>query len=192
MEDTQVLMKKIILIFIALIFLQGCMYAVRYDETYRGKIVDAKTGEPIEGVVVLGTWSVLHPGLAGGSHSFYDARETVTDKNGGFEIHGMGLRILSNLEPMDVLVFKTGYTYEKVSMDPEYYYLHDWIKLEDGRLIIPLRKLTIEERKKRRSLPYISHEAPLEKVILMLKEIDKANIEQGLDTRGIWKGEKYE
>ncbi len=185
-------MKKIIPIFIALIFLQGCMYAVRYDGTYSGKVVDAERGEPIEGVVVLGVWYTEVPTVAGPQHDYYDVKETLTDENGEFEISGMGLRILSNLEPMEVLVFKAGYTYKDVSMDPEYYYLYDWIKLEDGRLIIPLRKLTIEERKKRGGPPDPPYEAPLEKVILMLKEIDKDDIEQGLDTRGIWKGEKYE
>ena len=45
--------KSLLFLSILIILSQGCSYAVRYDGTYSGKVVDADTGEPIEGAVVL-------------------------------------------------------------------------------------------------------------------------------------------
>ena len=39
----------------------GCVYAVRYDGPYRGKVIDAETLGPLEGVVVLGVWYREYP-----------------------------------------------------------------------------------------------------------------------------------
>ena len=39
------------------LLLYGCFQRlVAYDGTYQGRIIDAETGEPLEGVVVLGVW----------------------------------------------------------------------------------------------------------------------------------------
>lgn len=158
------------------------MYAIRYDGAYRGKVIDAETGEPIEGVVVLGVWSKGYPTPGGTVHEFYDARETVTDANGEFSIPGMRLRIMSNLEPMDVLIFKAGYEY--LGLMPwislkEDILLNKKIKWEENKAIIPLRKLSMEERK-RLGTPSFSSEAYREKKIpLLIKEINKEEIEFG-------------
>jgi hypothetical protein len=161
----------------------GCMYVVRYDGTYSGRVVDADTREPIEGAVVLGTWYTERPTVAGAVHEYYDARETLTDKDGGFSIHGQGLRIFSKLLPMSVLIFKAGYSYENEGIwDASLkagLYSKDRIKWEDDKPIFSLKKLTIEERKKQGSPDYPS-EAPEQKRILMLKEINKDRIERGL------------
>ncbi len=82
-------MKKLVILFIGIsFFLPGCAYPFRYDGTYKGKVVDADTGQPIEGVVVLGVWETVTITPAGGTHDYYDAKETVTDKNGEFLISG--------------------------------------------------------------------------------------------------------
>jgi hypothetical protein len=66
------------------------------------------------------------------------------------------------------------------------------IEWKGSEPLIPLRKLTMEERKKQSGPSAPPSEAPLKNVILMLREIDKNDKERGLPTRGIWKGEKYE
>src|SRR4030043_303076 len=86
-----------------------CAYGIRYDGPYSGRVIDADTGAPVEGVVVLGVWNTEQITPGGAVHNFHDARETVTDKNGEFEIPGKGLMLLSNVTPMDVLIFKAGY-----------------------------------------------------------------------------------
>lgn len=160
----------------------GCSSAIRYDGHYEGRVIDADTGEPIEGVVVLGVWYKETPTPAGAVSSYYDARETVTDKNGEFEIPGMGLKILSTVAPMNVLIFKAGYEYIDASwvsfkIDEM---LKKKITWEGKTAIIPLRKLTMDERSQKGS-PDFSSQIPGEKMELMLKEINNDRLERGLD-----------
>ncbi|MEM7828502.1 MAG: carboxypeptidase-like regulatory domain-containing protein [Candidatus Aenigmatarchaeota archaeon] len=170
-------MKRFIFLLIAMsVFLSSCIYAIRYDGPYRGKVVEAETGEPIEGVVVLGVWYTVTVTPAGGTHNFYDATETVTDKNGEFKISGKGLRILSNLEPMQVTIFKVGYEYLNFPWD-EYLKEYKRIKWEGSKAIIPLRKLTMEERRRR----YVDKETiPDNKQQLLIKELNKEYKELGI------------
>jgi len=141
------------------------------------------------------------PPPAGAVHKFYDAKETITDKNGEFSIPGLGLRVITNVIPMHVMIFKAGYDhvaspwdglknwgykgYEE-SYDPvkktkilrEVYDSSKKIKFEDGKAIIPMKMLTKEERKKRGtpSTPSI----PEDKMKQINKEINKERIEIGL------------
>lgn len=196
------------LLFIAMVSIlgvlitSGCAYGVRYDGPYSGRIIDADSGEPIEGVVVLGEWSkeITTPG--GAVHEFYDARETVTDKNGEFSIPGMGLEIMSNVTPMDVLIFKAGYEHigmgpwsglksvgwkgeyeesydpiKKIKVKKRLYDLKKKVKWERDKAIIPLRRWTLEERRNRFGSYYV--DIPNEKKKLLLKEIEKEDREIG-------------
>ncbi len=177
--------KSILITFISILGilnLSSC-YAARIDGPYKGKVIDSDTGQPIEGVVVLGAWYKQYPGAAGALSTYYDATETVTDKYGDFEIKGLGLLVLSNVIPMDVLIFKAGYGYigvgpwESFKLDGGL--LPKKIRWEGDKAIIPLRKLTLEERNKQGSPDYPS-KAPEEKIMLMLKEINKDRTERGL------------
>ena len=178
---------KAAIVILTLLLASGCVYVARYDGTYRGKVVDADSREPIEGVVVLGTWYTETPTLAGAVSSYYDARETTTDKNGDFSIPGQGLRIMSRLLPMDVMIFKTGYQFigplgwDSLTLN-DYYSAR--IKWEGDKPIFPLKKLTMEERK-RQIVPSPPHEAKKEKIRLMVNEINKDSIECGFGTREI-------
>ena len=184
----------IIVLMVFLIVTGSCGYLARYDGPYKGKVIDADTVKPIEGVVVLGVWYKETPTPAGAVSSYYDARETVTDKNGEFEIPGMGLKILSTVAPMSVLIFKAGYEY--IGLGPwesfqESEYYKKKVKWEGKKAIIPLRKLTMDERKKSGTFPSLPpSEAQLDKVRLMLKEINKEAIERRLDPIDIWHGKK--
>ncbi len=174
----------IILSFLLMIIIStfGYVYAVRYDGPYRGKVIDAETQEPLEGVVVLGVWYREYPTPAGAVHKFYDAKETVTDKNGEFSILGLGLRVITNVIPMHVMIFKAGYESEGGGGSWDSlktgYLASKKVKWEGDKAIIPLRKLTMEERKKRGtpSTPSI----PEDKMKEINKEINKERIEIGL------------
>ncbi|MEW6108582.1 MAG: hypothetical protein AB1632_05330 [Nitrospirota bacterium] len=191
-------MQKIILVVfisvLGILNLSSC-YAARIDGPYEGKVIDADTGQPIEGVVVLGTWSRETPTPGGATHNFYDAQETVTDKNGEFKIKGLGLLVISNVIPMDVLIFKAGYEYLGTPWESlkksKYLIQKKNIKWEGDRVIIPLKKVTMEERKKDPLYPPIPPtEAPLEKARLMLKEINKDLVQHGFEPMEIWRGKK--
>ena len=171
--------SKLVALICLFLFLPACCYPVRYDGPYKGRVIDAETEHPIEGVVVLGVWSKVAVTPAGGVSSYYDAQETITDRNGEFEIPGLGLKILSNVAPMNVLIFKAGYGYiEKAA----------W---KGDKVIIPLKKLTMEEREKSATFPPLPPtEAALEKVKLMLQEVNKEATERAIKPIDIWRGEK--
>lgn len=185
-------MRKILLILIltSLVLSVTSCYGfavIRKDGPYEGKVIDADTGGPIEGVVVLGEWGREHISPGGATHTFYDAKETITDKNGEFYIEGMGLKILSNVTPMDVLIFKAGYKYfgspwESLKKS-KYLIAKKKIKWEGDKVIIPLKKLTMEERKKEGppSRPTI----PINKMTLLTREINKERIAIGLTPFGL-------
>ncbi len=177
-----------------------CAYSfIRHDGPYKGKVIDADTREPIEGVVVLGVWNREIPGPGGAVSEFYDARETMTDKNGEFEIPGVGLVLwlwpFPGIEPMHVLIFKAGYEYFASPWESlkESKYLMEKknIRWEGDKAIIPLKKLTMEERRKEGTSPPLPPgESSVEKVRLMLKEINKDAIERGADIIDTWTGGK--
>ena len=56
--------------------------------TYKGKVIDAVTKLPIEGAVVVASWSEEQGTPTGGTSRFHDVKETLTDKNGEWKIKG--------------------------------------------------------------------------------------------------------
>jgi hypothetical protein len=81
-----------------------------WDGPYKGKVVDAETGAPIEGAVVAGSW---HLQVVYWWPRFCDAVETTTDRNGEFVLPRawcVNLWLIGRLNlPGDVIVFKPGY-----------------------------------------------------------------------------------
>jgi len=182
-------------ILILALLLTGCFSRLALnDGPYQGKVADAATKEPIEGVVILAHWYKDIPTVAGAVSRYYDVQETVTDENGEFLIPGQGPRVMSNIEPPLLHIFKAGYEYLGGIRNPLDYDLYLKIGGKGGgsKAIIPLKKLTIAERKNRGTPPLPPDEAPLNKVIMMLREIDEERVSLGLDKLGIWGGEKYE
>jgi len=180
-------MKNLFLITIAgiltLLLTSGCL---RYEGTNRGKVIDEATGEPIEGVVILAVWKKGQPTIAGTKHKFYDAMEVVTDKDGEFSIEGMGLKLdrpglpfpgFADIENMQIFIFKAGYTYDHI-VDLDYEKAKYKWRFEDDKVIIRLKKLTMEER--RRKGPPSRPSIPIEKMNLLTKEVNKERIELGL------------
>jgi hypothetical protein len=153
----------------------GCICVVCYEEDHLGRVIDAETREPLEGVVVLGYWYRIIHGPGGGHQKYYDAEETVTDNKGEFRIKGMGLKVFSNVDEMFVLVFKAGC--EGLSGIPwstlrEGMILSKKITWERKRAIIPIRKMTDEE-KSRAITPGGAEKVPKEKMKKLIEEWEK-------------------
>lgn len=97
------------LIVIAFLFLlAGCYPGIN------GKVVDATTGKPLEGVIVLAQWTKTGglPGLT--SSAPYAIRETETDKDGIFHISGVYYPFVDQPE---LVIYKEGYTPWRNDMD---------------------------------------------------------------------------
>ncbi|KJU84311.1 conserved hypothetical protein, membrane [Candidatus Magnetobacterium bavaricum] len=81
--------------------------SIGVDGPYTGRVVELETGEPIGGVVVATYWGLLYQ-----KGSKYCYKETITDKNGEFEIPGViciAAFTPSKLHPPHVVIFKPGY-----------------------------------------------------------------------------------
>ena len=167
---------RLLLMVLLVQFFCGCVSLVYYEGDYHGKVIDAETLQPIKGAVVLGVWSKGYPGAGGIAHEYYDARETLTNENGDFTIKGMGPRAMTHLEKMDIVIFKVGY--EEVgltswdSLKTAIYY-RDRVKWEGNKAIIPLDKLSLEQRRKRFDASPTG--VPLNKHIKLLEEIEREN-----------------
>jgi len=126
----------------------GCTSTLRIDGPYEGKVIDAETNQPIEGAVVHATWFKAY---FGGGSEYYGSYEILTDKKGEFKIPGQGVLILSNVAEMMPVIFKAGY-----SKLPGIFYWSglrsrspDLVSWEGGKVTIKLKRLTLEERRKR-------------------------------------------
>ncbi len=79
---------------------------------WRGQVVDAETGQPISGVVILAEWRKRSPGFIHSRVEFYDAEEAVTDREGRFVVPARSTRALNPLVTIEgpiLHMFKSGY-----------------------------------------------------------------------------------
>jgi len=79
------------LVCLALVFSPQCLVGsdMLGTFTYRGKVVDADTLQPIEGAVVVAKWYKCWPGIGAGELcDFSMAKEALTDANGEWSITG--------------------------------------------------------------------------------------------------------
>ncbi|MBC2712018.1 MAG: hypothetical protein HGJ94_13850 [Desulfosarcina sp.] len=169
-----ILTMRSVLLLSLLQLLCGCMSIMYYEGSYHGKVIDSQTLKPIEEAVVLGVWSKGYPGAGGVAHEYYDAHETVTDKNGEFTIKGMGPRAMTYLEKMDIVIFKAGYedvgltSWESLKIA---IYYRNRVKWEGSKAIIPLDKWSMDQRRKRFDVSVVW--VPKEKQKMLLEEIKK-------------------
>lgn len=74
---------KVFIIACAMMLFGGCMPFMQFDTSYKGRVVDADTGEPIEGAAVAVEWAIYR--LPFEWPDYCDTVETVTDKDGHFK-----------------------------------------------------------------------------------------------------------
>jgi hypothetical protein len=97
-------MKNLYLVLMTVLFMvTGCSAE---SKIITGTVIDAETGKPIEGAVVLVEWTKAEgvPGLA--STKSYKVVEAVTDKDGKFSVENVKKLLI---DPPDVAVYKKGY-----------------------------------------------------------------------------------
>ena len=79
---------------------------------WRGQVVDAETGQPLEGVVVLAVWDKLSPGVMHPRREYHDVDEVVTDADGRFVIPERRMLTANpfvNLDGPNLHLFKPSY-----------------------------------------------------------------------------------
>jgi hypothetical protein len=92
--------------------LSGCTITHKFGP-FSGKVVDAKTGEPIEGAVVLIGFHTMSFSLGGWSWHFADAIETFTDDKGEFSFPPKRVNLIRFMSFWDkeckISILKPGY-----------------------------------------------------------------------------------
>jgi len=120
----------------AIVVLSGCATLAGYPLTYsaeaiEGRVVDADTKQPIEGVVVTANWQLSNNWGANTGQMM--AMETVTDKDGKFSFSAWGPKlrspgsILTFLDPQ-LVFFKSGYDFESLQNEPKSYINKDSLR----------------------------------------------------------------
>jgi hypothetical protein len=117
-------MNKIVLTFVLTVFVtMSCAMAVvdREKEVYlqgtagpyRGRVVDARTKEPIRGAVVVAAWYYDVYAVVQTNEQFHDAIEVLTDDRGHFVVDASEIerRAPSRTKFPVFTVFKLGYAY---------------------------------------------------------------------------------
>lgn len=97
--------------FLLIFLLSGCAIAKKFGP-YMGRVIDAETGEPIEGAIVFIKIMTVTPNVGGWQYHFANAKEVLTDSNGEFSIELLGgpLKPLHSWWPYPSFsIFKPGY-----------------------------------------------------------------------------------
>ena len=81
-----------------------------YAATFKGKVIDADTKQPIEGAVVVAAWHEATATVAGESTRLKDVKETLTGKNGEWAIKGPKGRWSGNITAIFTFLTGTYYT----------------------------------------------------------------------------------
>jgi hypothetical protein len=78
---------------------------------FRGQLIDAESGQPIAGAVILAIWETVAPSPVGhGGQEIHDAREAISDRGGRFEIPRLSAPAgRLDLQPPRLCPFAPGY-----------------------------------------------------------------------------------
>ena len=180
-------MKKLffLLIFsILLISTTGCAIEMG---PWHGKVIDAKTKQPIQGaaVVAVFTKGYIAPGSYVGG-VFLDAKETLTDKNGEFKIPSvwyLEIPFFREVRFPEFTIFKPGYgSYPEYQVSPQatssYFF-------QKGVVATPVELPRITDKNKRLEILRNTEglDAPDNKIPEFIKLINEENTNLGLRGR---------
>jgi len=100
--------NRFLIRFVSVSFLAMLTSCAHTDGPYRGKVVELETEKPIEGAVVAAKW-MIEPYIR--PEKVCDAKETITDKNGDFELPkgSCFCQPFAKINTPAVVVFKPGY-----------------------------------------------------------------------------------
>ena len=94
----------------------GWGWLVYHERSFKGKVIDAETKEPIEGAVVVAQYYINMLGPTGSHSTLTDVREALTDKRGEFSIPSL-TKFINPIAVGDntfFLIWKPGYKQEEI------------------------------------------------------------------------------
>ena len=147
--------KAVLVLLVALMMVTtGCTITHKFGP-FSGKVVEAETGEPIEGAVVLIAFYTEGFSVGGPVYRFADAVEALTDAKGEFNFPPRRVTLYRSMSIWDnecnISIFKPGYgaypNNPKTFSDSEYKRSHIIPEKEHITFHLP-KLLTFEERYK--------------------------------------------
>jgi hypothetical protein len=154
--------------------------------SYKGKVIDADTGEPIEGAVVMLIWYRNH---AFSGADYFKSRETFTDKSGIFFLKGrykINFVPITHVDEPTLLIFKGSYKYFEnpwvLSVFKENH-MKKKIIFEQNSIIFKLKKLLTTKEREKHLYDYliINPEIPYDKRKLFMEELNREEEKLGLE-----------
>jgi hypothetical protein len=157
---------------------------------WRAQIVDAETGQPLHGVIVLAIWDKISIGWPHPDRQFYDLDEVVSDAEGRFVIPA---RVTGGRHPFErlarpmVRMFKPGYGDWRFQRRPDPADTAgnaNWDAFaQEGVVIVMPRAKTRDERLQALSGLLPGPDVPMEKFPRMLAAYDRERVNLGLGSR---------
>jgi len=150
-----------------------------WAQTYRGKVVDAETGQPLEGAVFVIVWNKKPFIAMDGPQYFHSAKEALTDAKGEFSVDGSPgidwnpLTYLKN-DP-SIAIFMPGYGPFPVGHVKEMPQDHMEKAMTGAGVVIKLPKLKTQQEMWRYTSPgalQISTATPYEEMPNLMRAIN--------------------
>ena len=142
---------------------------------FRGKVIDAETGQPLPGVVVLAFWLERWNALIETHTRFYDAREVLTGPDGTFEIPRLPRPLwpFRRIDGPAINVFAPGYAERRRVVTPT-----SGEPFIDPTVVEMRRLMTREERLRALRLASPSTDVPLERKCLLRRaeNVERQNL----------------
>jgi hypothetical protein len=154
---------------------------------WKGQIVDAETGQPLSGVVILAAWWLRSPGVVHERREFHEAHEVVTDSDGRFVVPAvttLTLNPFARIQGPDLKIFKGGYGQWQLRGEPPIlasdiiernaWLEQAWQRFEGEGVVIELPPLkTREERRHFHGAPHPDPAIPRERAPMLMKALDE-------------------
>jgi hypothetical protein len=160
-------------------------YSDLWADTYRGKVVDAETGEPLEGAVFVIIWHKKPFITMNGPQYFHSANEGLTDGKGEFSVDGSpGVDwnpFTYIMERPHIAIFKPGYGPFPVAHVREKRQEETEQEMIKGGALVRLPRLKTDQEMKRYTSPTgmrIPSDVPYEEIpnLVRLINIQSKNI----------------
>ena len=170
---------------VLMMFLGASLAEMTLAATYSGKVVDAETGKPLQGAVIVVVWYKKAIYSMDGPEYFHNARETLTDREGNFSMdasEGINWNPLTWIETPRIAVYHPGYwplsdAYPREFRDP--YGMDDAMK--KGAVVkLPKLKTDEELRKFADLTSSVSMGAPRERIPNLLRAVNVQRAMLGL------------